>query len=121
MCSAEMVASIRRCRARTRPGRSSARVAGSAVAEVDTRAAALTEARRRTGQAHFRDPRAQQIVELEHPGLDLRERPRPVMAVGDTALQALAQLPVLVVDLHVDAVSEPADQAHLAPIVGQPE
>src|SRR5215472_19020178 len=98
MCNAEIVASIRRCRARTRPGRASA---GSApvneAAAVDmARAPALTEARRRTGQAHLGNPRAQQIVELEHPGLDLRERSRPVVTVGDAALQPLAQLPVFV-------------------------
>src|SRR5215472_884335 len=98
MCSAEIVASIRRCRARTRPGRASARSAPvrAAVAVDMTRAPALAEARRRTGQAHFGDPRAQQIVELEHPGLDLRERSRPVVTVCDAALQALAQLPVFV-------------------------
>src|SRR5262252_8831595 len=79
MCNAEMVASIRRCRARTLPGRESAGSAAAPVTEEAVeadmaRVPALTEARRRTGQAHFGDPRAQQIVELEHPGLDLRER-----------------------------------------------
>src|ERR1700739_4929057 len=99
MCSAEMVASIRRCRARTLPGRESAGIGPAPATEeeaaVDMRRGPRdsAEARRRTGQAHFGDPRAQQIVELEHPGLDLRQRPGPVMTVGDAALQTLAQPP----------------------------
>src|ERR1700746_85310 len=112
MCSAEMVASIRRWRARTRPGRvpaGSVRATAAAAVGIRRGSRDLTEARRCTGQAHFGDPGAQQIVELAHTGLDLRRTPRPVVAVGDAALQALAQLPVLPVDLHVDAVAEPAD------------
>src|SRR5579863_4457433 len=120
-----MQASMSRCRARTRAGCVPAAGTSPATDEavLDMRRAPrdLTEARRRTGQTHFGNARAQQIVELEHPGLDLRQGPRPVTAVGDAALQALAQFPVLVVDLHVDAVAEPAHESHLAPLIWQAE
>src|SRR6185312_7930863 len=84
-------------------------------------AADLGEARRRLGQGHLGNARPQQIVEFEHPRLDLRQGPGPVGTVAEAALQALTEHPVFLVHLHVDAVAEPAYQAHLAPLVAAAE
>ena len=83
--------------------------------------AGLGETRRRTGQARLGDARAQQIVELEHPALDAATAARarscamPVPAArGGTATRPRAAPAV-------DARVQVANDAHLAPLVGQPE
>src|SRR5277367_6180370 len=67
----------------------------------------------------FRNSRAQEIMKLQHPALQLRQRAWPVAAGGQSALNAAAEPLVFVVHLRVDARTQVADRAHFTPLVRQ--